>query len=159
MVGSLRWPLWRPKVQIRGPRRRRNKKPWDYLQIRVCLDRWPYLERRRSRHRNKPLRTHLGNKKKFSFFNERNLWYFAVYDWWRALSTKEPDNIWMMGGYSIFAHSSETISFMFTFADEDVALDVDNVVVGESVHRDLRLCVTFVSVHEDCGNLLLRASK
>lgn len=49
--------------------------------------------------------------------------------------------------------------FVYTFADEDVALDVDNVVVGESVHGDLRLCVPFISVHEDCGNLLLRASK
>lgn len=44
-----------------------------------------------------------------------------------------------------------------TFADEDVALNVDDVVLGEAVHGDLRLGVTFVVMDEIRGYLLLRA--
>ena len=45
-----------------------------------------------------------------------------------------------------------------TFADENVTLDIDNVVLGESVHGNFRLCVTFAVCYERCRYLLLRAS-
>lgn len=47
-----------------------------------------------------------------------------------------------------------------TFADEDVALDVDNVVFRKTVHGDLGFGVSFVRVvNEDRGDLLFRAPK
>ena len=44
-----------------------------------------------------------------------------------------------------------------TFADEDVALNVDNVVLGESVHRNFSFDVTFTVCYERRSDLLLRA--
>lgn len=44
-----------------------------------------------------------------------------------------------------------------TFANEDVALNVDDIVFGETVHRDFSLGVTFVVIDEICGDLLLWA--
>lgn len=43
------------------------------------------------------------------------------------------------------------------FANEDVALNVDDIVFGETVHRDFSLGVTFVVIDEICGDLLLWA--
>lgn len=46
-----------------------------------------------------------------------------------------------------------------TFTDEDVALDVDDVILGETVHGDLGFGVTFVVVNERRGDFLLGTSR
>ena len=45
----------------------------------------------------------------------------------------------------------------YTFANEDVTLNVDDVVLGETVHGNLSFSVTFVIVNEIRGYFLLRA--
>lgn len=51
----------------------------------------------------------------------------------------------------------DELIYVRTFADEDVALNVDDVVLGKTVHGDLCFGVTFVVVDEIRGYLLLRA--
>ncbi len=51
----------------------------------------------------------------------------------------------------------DELIYVRTFADEDVALNVDDVVLGKTVHGDLCFGVTFVIVDEIRGYLLLRA--
>lgn len=51
----------------------------------------------------------------------------------------------------------DELIYVRTFTDEDVALNVDDVVLGETVHGDLCFGVTFVVVDEIRGYLLLRA--
>ena len=49
------------------------------------------------------------------------------------------------------------MQLFITFTDKNIALNVYNVVLGESVHWNLCFSVTFAILNEHWGNLFLRA--